>query len=143
MNQVLYRAYQGFIWIIFVGLCFQFFLAGLGVFRAANFGPHRTLGDLLTIAAVILLILAVVLVLTSTLERWKVGLAALILVLLLLQYLLASDFLQESAPVISALHPANGLLLVFISYTLARGRGLPGQHRQGRREEAPGNRRAT
>ena len=125
MNQGIYRLYQGLAWVVFVGLVLQFFLAGLGVFRAANLGPHRTLGDLLIYASIVLLILAVAMVSTSNLDRWKVGLTVLLVVLLLLQYLLVSDSLQESAPVISALHPVNGLLLVFVSYTLAHGRGLP------------------
>src|SRR4051812_1960546 len=107
MNQTIYRIYQGFAWIVFVGLLLQFFLAGLGVFRAANFGPHQTLGDLLIVASVVLLILAVASFVTSNLDRWKVGMATLLVVLLLLQYLLASDFLQDDAPAISALHPVN------------------------------------
>jgi hypothetical protein len=125
MNRGIYRIYQGLAWVVFACLLLQFFLAGLGVFRAATFGPHRTLGDVLIYASVVLLIFAVTSVLTGNLDRWKVGLTALLVVLLLLQYLLASDFLQEGAPFISALHPLNGLLLVFISYALAHGRGLP------------------
>jgi len=117
--------YQGLAWAVFVGLVLQFFLAGVGVFRAATLGPHRTLGDLLIYASIVLLILAVASVSTGNLDRWKVGLAVLLVVLLLLQYLLVLDSLQESAPVISALHPVNGLLLVFVSYAVAHGRGLP------------------
>ena len=64
------------------------------------------------------------------------GLTVGLVVLLLLQSLLASDLLQDDAPVISALHPVNGLLLVYISYTLAHGRGLPGTARPETREEA-------
>ena len=125
MNQGIYRLYRGLAWVVFVGIVLQFFLAGLGVFRAASLGPHRLIGDLLIYASVVLLILAVASALIGNLDRWMAGLAAVLVVLLLLQYLLASDFLQEGAPVISALHPVNGLLLVFLSYTLAHGRGVP------------------
>ena len=125
MNRTIYRIFQGFAWVAFVGFLLQFFLAGLGVFRAATFAPHRTLGDLLMVASVALLILALASIRDGNRDRWRVGLAALLVVLMLLQYLLASDFLQEGAPAISALHPVNGLLLVFVSYALAHGRGLP------------------
>jgi heme A synthase len=99
----------------------QFFFAGLGVFRVANFGPHRSNGDLLIVATFILLILAGASYLTGNLARGRVGLAALLFVLMLIQALLASDSVQGGAPVISALHPVNGLLLLAISYALARG----------------------
>ncbi|MBV9453571.1 MAG: hypothetical protein JOZ19_05550 [Rubrobacter sp.] len=125
MSRGIYYIYQGLAWILFAGLLVQFFLAGLGVFRAATFRSHRTLGDVLIYASVVLLILAVASLLTGNLDRWKVGLTALLVVLLLLQYLLATDSLQAGAPFISALHPLNGVLLVFISYVLAHGHDLP------------------
>jgi peptidoglycan/LPS O-acetylase OafA/YrhL len=136
MNQAIHRAYQVLAWIIFVGVVLQFFLAGVGVFRAGSLGPHRMVGNLLIYAAIVLLILAVVSIVSGGLDRWRVGLTVVLVVLLLLQSLLASDFLQDGAPVISALHPVNGLLLVYISYTLAHGRGLPWTARTETREEA-------
>src|SRR3954447_26838862 len=136
MNQAIYRVYQGLAWVIFVGVVLQFFLAGVGVFRAGNLGPHRTVGNLLIYAAIVLLILAVASIFTGSLDGWRVGLTVGLVVLLLLQSLLASDFLQEGAPIISALHPVNGLLLVYISYTLAHGRGLPWTARPETRQEA-------
>jgi hypothetical protein len=125
MNQVIYRVYQGLAWLIFACMLLQFFLAGVGVFRAGSFGPHLSLGNLLIYASIVLLILAVVSVVTGTLDRWKVGSAALLVVLMLLQYRSVSDFLQESTPLISALHPVNGLLLVFVSYIVANGGERP------------------
>jgi hypothetical protein len=125
MKKTIYGVYWGLAWVVFAGMVLQFFLAGIGVFRAASLGPHRTLGDLLIYASVVLLILAVGLILSGNLDRGEVVGAVLLVVLLILQYFLASDFLQDDAPVISALHPVNGLLLVLVSYALARGQGLP------------------
>ena len=136
MIEATYRVYQGLAWIIFVGVVPQFFLAGVGVFRAGSLGPHRTVGNLLIYATIVLLILAVASIFTGSLDRWRVGLTVGLVVLLLLQSLLASDFLQDGAPVISALHPLNGLLLVYISYTLVHGRGLPWTARPETREDA-------
>jgi hypothetical protein len=136
MNQVIYRVFQGLAWIVFACMVLEFFLAGVGVFRAGSFGPHRTLGNLVIYASIVLLILAVVSVVTGTLDRWKVGLAGLLVVLMVLQYLLASDFLQHGAPLISALHPVNGLLLLFVSYILANGGGMPWTARSRTGEES-------
>src|SRR4051794_19851671 len=125
MNQVIYRVFQGLAWIIFACMVLQFFLAGVGVFGAGNISLHKSLGNLLIYASIVLLILAVVSVVTGTLDRWKVGQAGLLVVLMLLQYLSVSDFLQHGAPLISALHPVSGLLLLFVSYILANGGEMP------------------
>jgi uncharacterized protein DUF6220 len=132
MKEAIYRIYQGLAWLIFGASVLQFFLAGLGVFRAGGLGPHRTVGDLLILASLVLLILAGALLFTGSLARMWFGLAAVLFALTLLQYFLASDLLQESARVVSALHPVNGLLLVALSYTLARGRSLLGIEQQTR-----------
>lgn len=128
MEQTIYRLYQGLAWLIFVGVVLQFFLAGVGVFRAGSLGPHRTVGNLLIYASIVLLILAIASVVGGSLDRWNVGLTVLLVVLLLLQSLLASDFIQDEARLISALHPLNGVLLVYISYAVAYGRGILGYH---------------
>ena len=132
MKEAIYRIYQGLAWLIFGASVLQFFLAGLGVFRAGGLGPHRTVGDLLILASLVLLILAGALLFTGSLARMWFGLAAVLFALTLLQYFLASDLLQESARVLSALHPVNGLLLVALSHTLARGRSLLGIEQQTR-----------
>ena len=126
MKEAIYRIYQGLAWLIFGASVLQFFLAGLGVFRAGGLGPHRTVGDLLILASLVLLILAGALLFAGSLARMWFGLAAVLFALTLLQYFLASDLLQDDARALSALHPVNGLLLVALSYTLARGRSLFG-----------------
>ena len=90
MNQTIYRVYQAFAWVVFAGMVLQFFLAGIGVFEKGNFGegnfgPHRTIGELLIYASIVLLILAGASVITGNSGgRWKVGLAALLFALMLL-----------------------------------------------------------
>jgi Family of unknown function (DUF6220) len=56
-----YRTLGG---LFVAGTVAQFFLAGLGVFGAASFGAHATLGTILGIVSLILLLLAGVLVFT-------------------------------------------------------------------------------
>ena len=99
----------------------QFFLAGLGVFGAASFDPHATVGTLLGIVSLILLILAMLSLRTGALSRRDATLAALLFALMILQWLLVEVFLGR-VPVLAALHPVNGLLIVAAAYALAAGR---------------------
>ena len=106
------------------GAVIQFFLAGLGVFGAASFGPHMTVGKLLALASLILLVLAAILALSGGLSRGRVGLAALLLVLMVVQWSLVEAF-SKGAPALAALHPVNGLLILSVAFALASGFELP------------------
>jgi Family of unknown function (DUF6220) len=133
MQRLFYQLYRGLAWLFLAGAVLQFFLAGLGVFGAASFGPHETLGKLLALASLILLVLAVILALTGGLSRRRAGLAALLFALMVVQWLLVEAF-SEGAPALAALHPVNGLLVLSVAFALARGSELP-------RRVLPGSRR--
>jgi lysylphosphatidylglycerol synthetase-like protein (DUF2156 family) len=124
MQRLFYQLYRGLAWLFLAGAVLQFFLAGLGVFGAASFGPHETLGKLLALASLILLVLAVILALTGGLSRRRAGLAALLFALMVVQWSLVELF-SESAPALAALHPVNGLLVLSVAFALARGFELP------------------
>lgn len=104
------------------GAVLQFFLAGLGVFgTGASFETHATVGTILALASIVLLILAGVLALTGNLAWQKAGLAALLVVVMVVQYALVELF-SEAVPALAALHPVNGLLVLGVAYVLAFGR---------------------
>jgi hypothetical protein len=124
MQRTLYQLYRGLAWLFVAGAVLQFFLAGLGVFGAASFGPHQTVGKLLALASLILLVLVAILALSGGLSRGRVGLAALLLVLMVVQWSLVAAF-SEGAPALAALHPVNGLLVLSVAFALARGIELP------------------
>ncbi len=124
MREAVYFVYKGLAWAIFAAAVLQFFFAGLGAFEAsAGFGPHRVVGLLLVPTSLLLLIVAGVAAATGSISRGRLGLAALLFALMFFQAFLVIAF-YESAPTIAALHPVNGLLLLIVSYTLARGRRL-------------------
>jgi lysylphosphatidylglycerol synthetase-like protein (DUF2156 family) len=131
MQRTFYQLYRGLALLFLAGAVLQFFLAGLGVFRAASFGPHQTVGRLLWLASLILLVLAVILALSGGLSRGRMGLAALLFALMVVQWSLVAAFSQR-APALAALHPVNGLLVLSVAFAQARGfelptsRGLPG-----------------
>jgi hypothetical protein len=102
-------------WAFVAAVVIQVFLAGLGVFRSpADFDLHRNFGYALELAILLIGALAAVL----RVGRRIVGLTILIFVLFLLQSVLVN--LRESYPVVAALHPVNGFVILLSAILLAR-----------------------
>lgn len=123
MKQITFGVYKGLTWIIFAVAVTQFFFAGLGVFEATSFDLHAIVGLLLVPTSLLLLIVAVIGGFARALSWSRVGLTALLFVLMFVQFFLGGPA-QDISPFVAALHPVNGLLLLLLSYTLARGRRL-------------------
>jgi hypothetical protein len=117
-----YRILAG---LFVVGAVVQFFLAGLGVFGTGEaFGVHATVGTILAFASVVLFVLAGVLALSGREARRSAGLAALLVVLMVVQYALVELF-SGVVPPLAALHPVNGLLVLGAALLLALERRQP------------------
>jgi Family of unknown function (DUF6220) len=117
-----YRILAG---LFVAGAVLQFYLAGLGVFgTGAAFGVHATVGTILAYASVVLLVLAGVLALGGGVARRSAGLAALLVVLMVVQYALVELF-SGAVPALAALHPVNGLLVLGAALLLALERRPP------------------
>jgi Family of unknown function (DUF6220) len=117
-----YRILAG---LFVAGAVVQFYLAGLGVFgTGAAFGVHATVGTILAFASVVLLVLAGVLALGGRVARRSAGLAALLVVLMVVQYALVELF-SGAVPALAALHPVNGLLVLGAALLLALERRPP------------------
>ena len=102
-------------WLLVAGTLAQVFLAGLGVFRdPADFETHRSFGYLLGLLSLGLLILA----LAVRAPRSVLAMAGLILAAFVLQSVLVA--FRASAPVLAALHPLNGFLIVLLAIAFAR-----------------------
>ena len=101
---------------LFLGLALlQFFLAGLGVFGDDGYDPHLAVGSALTLISLILVILAAIG------RRESLIPSAVLFVLMLIQTVLA----HIEVTVLNALHPLNGLLILFVAHQAARGLPLP------------------
>jgi Family of unknown function (DUF6220) len=107
--------------VFLAGIAVQFFLAGLGVFRAkpkghdklfesSAFDAHRVVGDAMMLIALVILIVALV-------SREQVRISVLLFVLMAVQFLLAG---AGSVPALAALHPVNGLVLIGVAQFLVR-----------------------
>jgi hypothetical protein len=113
------RAHRGLALLFLVLGVVAFFLAGLAVFDAGtNFDAHRGVGTLMLLIALILLILAIVG------RRAAVQASAVLFGLMVLQSLLAV-LGSETSAVIGALHPVNGLLVLFAASLAAAGKPFP------------------
>jgi hypothetical protein len=101
--------------VLVAGLVLQVFLAGLGVFDDPTFFvTHRDTGYTLELVAFVVFLLAAI----ARAGRRQVGLAGLIVLLFLLQSVFVG--VRDSAPMVAALHPVNGFLIVLLSIVLAR-----------------------
>jgi len=102
-------------WLLVVGLGWQVFLAGLGVFAgASNFATHRDTGYLLQVLPFVMLITAAL----GRLGRRQISTAAVISVLFFVQSILL--LFRDGSPAVAALHPVNGFVIVYLAIDTAR-----------------------
>ena len=99
--------------LLVVGLFAQVFLAGLGVFESpARFATHSDFGFILQILPFVLIIVG----LLGRVPRRQVGLAVIIFLLFFLQSLFVG--LRSDQPMIAALHPVNGFVILLAAILL-------------------------
>ena len=108
------RAHRLIARVLLGGLALQLFFAGLGVFGLATFLPHMILGTLIVLASFALPLVAWRGHLESALLHRSVLLAGL----MMLQGLLID--VGRVVHVVAALHPVNAMLLILVTYSLAR-----------------------
>lgn len=104
--------YFGLVALYLAGAVVQFFLAGLAVFGDTSFDLHSVLGFILGIASIVLLVVALV----GRLPRTLLLLTVLLVGLNVLQLVLANVDVSE----VAALHPVNGVAIVFLAYELTQ-----------------------
>jgi hypothetical membrane protein len=116
------KAHRGLGFLFLTLAILQYFLAGIGVFGAglesSDYDPHRIVGSLLTLIALVLLVLAAIG------RREALPASGALFVLMIIQTVLAIAG-AESSKFIGALHPLNGLLILFVAHQAARGLALP------------------
>ena len=105
--------FVAFVWIYVAAILFQVFLAGIGLFGAAkDFEPHAGLGWILHLVPILLLIVAAVARVGSSLLWWT----AALLVVQFVQPILAT--LRNDAPVAAAFHPVLALVIFWLALTI-------------------------
>jgi hypothetical protein len=115
MRSVSRNIYVALTWLFVVGLLVQVFLAGRGVFDSPlEFETHRTFGYTLELVPIILLVLGLI----GGLGRRLAIFAVAVFLMFLLQSVLV--LARESSPMIAALHPVNGFLILLVAIAMAR-----------------------
>jgi hypothetical protein len=107
--------------LLFVaGGVIQFILAGYSAFGGSDWDPHAALGTVLTVVALIILILAAVG------RRPALQASAILFGLMILQNVLGA--VGTDAPVLGALHPVNGMIILGAAMSAAAGRSFGPPH---------------
>lgn len=126
MKRVANLGFKGLAWIIFAAVLLQFFFAGIGSFGEelwgdGAFNPHRLTGVLLVLLSLILLVLATLSFFAGGMQGRTVGMVSLLFVLMIVQAALVIVFYRiTDIPILAALHPVNALILLGLSFHLAR-----------------------
>ena len=108
------RIVQGLAWLVVAGLVIQFYFAGAALFGATTFQPHRTLGDALGVAILLLLVVTLI----ARPGRRVLGLVAVLTALTIVQVVLPS--LRTGSAWVAALHVVNAALLLGVTINVAR-----------------------
>ncbi len=120
MRKGLTTAYGGLAMLIATLVLVQFFLAGLGIFGAASFESHKSVGYMLHGLTGLLFLLAI----AGPRTGRDIGLSFVLLALCTLQVYLPE--LRADAPVIAAFHPLLALVIGGLAHAIGRryiGRG--------------------
>lgn len=105
--------YLGLVWIYLAAIVWQVFLAGIGLFGAAqDFEPHRNLGWILHLGPVLLLIVAAIARVGAGTIWWNV---ALLLTVGVQPFL---PGLADDLPLAASLHPVLALVIFWITLTI-------------------------
>jgi hypothetical protein len=108
------RAHRILALIFLAGGVIQFVLAGYAAFGGSNWEAHQGFGSLLTLITLIALILA------FAGRREALQASVVLFVLMLVQHGLGAA--GTDVPILGALHPLNGLLLLVVAMLAAAGR---------------------
>jgi Family of unknown function (DUF6220) len=115
MQSIARNAYLVLAWLFVVGLLVQVFLAGRGVFDSPlQFETHRDFGFALSAIPIVLLVVGIV----AGVGRRLAAFAIVAFLLFILQSVLVA--FRESSPMIAALHPVNGFVIVLLAIEMAR-----------------------
>jgi hypothetical protein len=98
----------------------QFILAGYSAFGGSDWDPHAIWGSILTLVALVVLILAAVG------RRAALQASAILFGLMILQNVLGA--VGDDAPILGALHPLNGLVILGAGMSAAAGRPFGPPH---------------
>ena len=130
MRRVGEVSYLVLAWLFLAAVITQFFLAGLGVFGAKSFEPHKDFAGAFHLLALLLLLLAIFV----RRNRTDIILTVVLFVIVTVQFSLPEA--RDDAPGVAALHVVNALFIWMVGYHLAM-RALVARFRAAPATDAP------
>ena len=113
MRRVGEVSYLVLAWLFLAAVITQFFLAGLGVFGAKSFEPHKDFAGVFHLLALLLLLLAIFV----RRNRTDIIITVVLFVIVTVQFSLPEA--RDDAPGVAALHVVNALFIWMVGYHLA------------------------
>jgi hypothetical membrane protein len=113
MRRVGEVSYLVLAWLFLAAVITQFFLAGLGVFGAKSFEPHKDFAGAFHLLALLLLLLAIFV----RRNRTDIIITVVLFVIVTVQFSLPEA--RDDAPGVAALHVVNALFIWMVGYHLA------------------------
>jgi hypothetical membrane protein len=130
VKRVVQVSYVVLAWLFLVAVITQFFLAGLGVFGAKSYEPHKDFAGVFHLLALLLLLLAIFV----RRNRTDIILTVVLFVIVTVQFSLPEA--RDDAPGVAALHVVNALFIWMVGYHLAM-RALVARYRGAAPPQAP------
>jgi hypothetical protein len=115
MKANLALVHTGLAWLVVIGSILQFFMIALTIFNGVSIAEHANTGRMLTLAAALMLIVALI-IRTSRRTTWFS--VAVLLLLFPIQGVLAY---VDMPGVLKSLHAVTGTLILWLAYSLAAG----------------------
>jgi hypothetical membrane protein len=113
MRRIGNATYLVLAWLFLAAVITQFFLAGLGIFGAKSFEPHKDFAGSFHLLALLLLLLAIFV----RRNRTDIILTVVLFAITTVQFSLPEA--RDDAPGVAALHVVNALLIWIVGYHLA------------------------
>jgi hypothetical membrane protein len=115
MRRNLTLAYGWLAALFVLAVIVQVFLAGLGIFGAKTFNPHKDFGWILHTTTIVIFLLSI----AGPRTARDMGLAFGLFVLTTVQVSLVGDSIREDAPGVAALHPVLALFVLGLAALIA------------------------
>jgi hypothetical membrane protein len=115
MRRNLTLAYGWLAALFVLAVIVQVFLAGLGIFGAKTFSPHKDFGWILHTATIVIFLLSI----AGPRTRRDIGMGFGLFVLTTIQVSLVGESIREDAPGVAALHPVLALFVLGLAALIA------------------------
>jgi hypothetical protein len=115
MKATLARVHTWLAWLAVLGCVVQFYMIAMSIFNSLSLTEHGNTGRIITVVAALMLIIALIIRSSRRTTWYSVA-------VLLLLFPIQGVFIYLDLPgILKSLHAVTGLLILWLSYSLAAG----------------------